>query len=262
MFRGSSFCKYVCPVGQFNFVVSTLSPSEVRVKERGVCAGCDTHDCIRGNDRARGCELRLFQPTKSGNMDCTFCLDCVRACPSHNVALLPRERPRSIEALMNRSDVAALAAVMVFGAFVNAAGMLERLASVVVEPLRFALFIVAGAVLLPALCIGVCVMANAAFLPRERVRETALRSVRALVPVGTAMWAAHVFVHIAPASTATTTLRQIDILMLDAGILATVFALWKIAGRHSIPWLVLATALYAAGVWILFQPMRMPGMSM
>ena len=29
----------------------------------------------------RGCELALVQPRKVGNMDCTFCMDCVRACP-------------------------------------------------------------------------------------------------------------------------------------------------------------------------------------
>src|SRR5437899_6278588 len=35
-----------------------------------------------------GCELRLFQPRKSGNMDCTFCLDCAHACPHDNVGVL------------------------------------------------------------------------------------------------------------------------------------------------------------------------------
>jgi cytochrome c oxidase assembly factor CtaG len=32
-FRGASFCKYVCPIGQFHFVASTLSPAEVRVQD-------------------------------------------------------------------------------------------------------------------------------------------------------------------------------------------------------------------------------------
>ena len=30
VFAGASFCKYVCPIGQFNFVTSTLSPLEMR----------------------------------------------------------------------------------------------------------------------------------------------------------------------------------------------------------------------------------------
>ena len=38
-----------------------------------------------------GCELRLFQERKVGNMDCTFCLDCIQACPYDNVGI--RLRP-------------------------------------------------------------------------------------------------------------------------------------------------------------------------
>ncbi len=76
VFKGASFCKYVCPIGQFHFVHSLVSPLQVKVREPAVCGSCSTHDCIRGNDRQRGCELHLFQPKKLGNFDCTFCLDC------------------------------------------------------------------------------------------------------------------------------------------------------------------------------------------
>ena len=34
LFRGASFCKYVCPIGQFNFVQSLVSPLEVKVRDR------------------------------------------------------------------------------------------------------------------------------------------------------------------------------------------------------------------------------------
>ena len=47
-FKHASFCKCVCPIGQFNFVASTLSPFEVKVREQDVCAACQTKDCIRG----------------------------------------------------------------------------------------------------------------------------------------------------------------------------------------------------------------------
>ncbi|MEI9975836.1 MAG: 4Fe-4S binding protein [Ignavibacteriota bacterium] len=88
IFRGASFCKYVCPIGQFHFMHALVSPFEVRVREAAVCGSCRTHDCIRGNEQQRGCELHLFQPKKLGNFDCTFCLDCVQACPEQNVAIL------------------------------------------------------------------------------------------------------------------------------------------------------------------------------
>ena len=88
LFRGASFCKYVCPIGQFNFVQSLVSPLEVKVRDPDVCTTCRTQDCIRGRDEIPGCELELFQPRKSSNMDCTFCLDCVHACPHENVGIL------------------------------------------------------------------------------------------------------------------------------------------------------------------------------
>ena len=98
-FRGASFCKYVCPIGQFHFVQSLASPREVRIRSASVCNTCSTHDCIKGNEQYRGCELDLFQPRKNGNMDCTFCLDCVRACPHDNVGLLRAvERRQQVEA--------------------------------------------------------------------------------------------------------------------------------------------------------------------
>ena len=95
VFTGASFCKYLCPIGQFNFVASTMSPLELRVKDAGTCRTCRTADCIKGRRApeapdvvlARGCELRLFLPSKVGNMDCTLCLDCVHACPHDNIAL-------------------------------------------------------------------------------------------------------------------------------------------------------------------------------
>jgi cytochrome c oxidase assembly factor CtaG len=88
LFRGASFCKYLCPIGQFNFVQSLVSPLEVKARDPAICASCRTKDCIRGRDGIPGCELHLFLPRKASNMDCTACLDCVHACPHDNVGLI------------------------------------------------------------------------------------------------------------------------------------------------------------------------------
>jgi hypothetical protein len=45
LFKHASFCKFVCPIGQFNFVASTLSPLEVKVLEPETCSACATKDC-------------------------------------------------------------------------------------------------------------------------------------------------------------------------------------------------------------------------
>ncbi|MGH8311546.1 MAG: 4Fe-4S binding protein, partial [Steroidobacteraceae bacterium] len=141
LFKHAAFCKFVCPIGQFNFIASTASPLEVRARSLEVCADCATKDCIRGrraenSDEVvqRGCELALYVPLKSGNLDCTFCLDCVHACPHDNVALATRlpaselfDDPRrsGIGKLSLRSDFAALVVLFTFGALLNAFGMVS-----------------------------------------------------------------------------------------------------------------------------------------
>jgi len=131
-FRGAAFCKYVCPIGQFNFVHSLLSPLEVKVRNPSVCTNCRTHECIRGTNDVTGCEMGLFQPRKLSNMDCTFCLDCVHACPHENVGILiglPGEdlwedpARGGVGRFWKRPDLALVVVVLLFGALANAGAM-------------------------------------------------------------------------------------------------------------------------------------------
>ncbi|HLI77260.1 MAG TPA: cytochrome c oxidase assembly protein, partial [Acidobacteriaceae bacterium] len=232
LFRGASFCKYVCPIGQFHFVTSLVSPREVRVRSTAVCQTCSTYDCIRGNQHSRGCELFLFQPKKSSSLDCTFCLDCVKACPHDNVSLLPVAPAAtlthdpyrsSIGRLSKRTDLAALALLIVFGAFVNAAGMTapvlaweHRLHAALgphAMPFIVAAFILCGAVVLPALAVALCAALN------HRGLDTARRFVFTLVPLGIAMWAAHLLFHFAIALRLPLAIPPTQTLLLDAGLL-------------------------------------------
>ena len=140
VFSGATFCKYLCPIGQFNFVASTMSPLELHIKEESTCRSCRTADCIKGRRQPdapqvvvqRGCELGLFLPLKVGNMDCTFCLDCVQACPHDNIALTTRlpgmeladpRRRSGVGWLARRPDIAGLAVLFVFGGMLNAFAM-------------------------------------------------------------------------------------------------------------------------------------------
>src|SRR5262249_59188874 len=93
---------------------------------------CRTKECIRGSDDIQGCQLHLFLPRKSSNMDCTFCLDCVHACPHDNIGILSEPPGKSLwhdtfrsglGRFSKRPDLAALIVVLAFGGFVNAAGM-------------------------------------------------------------------------------------------------------------------------------------------
>jgi hypothetical protein len=228
LFRGASFCKYVCPLGQFNFVASLVSPLEVRVRNPETCTTCQTKDCIKGrptrpisqptNPQLPGCELWLFQPRKTGNMDCTFCLDCARACPYDNVGLSPRlpaselwvDPQRSgIGRFSRRPDLAALAVLFAFGALLNAFGMVtpvyavqDWLAGVLdtrSEALVLALLFIVGLGVLPCLLLGTAGWLSrrwtgpAAGQPSLRVWVT--RYAFALVPLGFGVWLAHYGFH-------------------------------------------------------------------
>ena len=216
LFRGASFCKYVCPIGQFQFVASLVSPLEVKIRHADICASCKTHDCLRGNERQRGCEMDLHLPRKSGNLDCTFCLDCVRACPHENIGImavapgmnLVRDNLRSsIGRLSRRLDIAALGLVFVFAAFANAAFMTAPVAAFeenlatrlgLDSSLQVTRVLLFGAlVLVPGiLAVFAANVSRVASRPRVSSRELLCRFSLLLVPLGAAMWAGHFLFHL------------------------------------------------------------------
>jgi ferredoxin len=224
LFKHATFCKYICPIGQFNFLAATVSPLEVQVRDLHVCSGCHTKDCIRGRHAPdadlvilqRGCELALFQPSKFGNMDCTFCLDCVHACPQDNIGILSRlpaselmvDPQRSgVGYFSKRKDIAALTLVFCFGALMNAFGMvspvyvvetwLSRLLHVQhlapVLGLLFTLFLVVE----PAILLGAAAWVTRSWAGVRRAwLPLIIRYTYCLVPLGFGMWLAHYGYHL------------------------------------------------------------------
>jgi cytochrome c oxidase assembly factor CtaG len=208
VFRGGTFCKYVCPIGQFNFVQALVSPLEVKVRDPQVCLTCRNKDCLRGRDGIPGCELHLFPPHKTGNLDCTFCLDCIHACPHENIGIsarLPaselwRDAFRSgVGRLHLRTDWAALVLVLVFGAFANAAGMVAPVVAWRDEYPSFwtnIVFYALALVALPLLLAGCAAAVSRRWGGLSAsVVETATRFSFALVPLGFAMWLSHYSFH-------------------------------------------------------------------
>jgi len=124
--------------------------------------------------------------------------------------------------------------------------------------------------------------------------------VMALLPLGFSMWVAHFVYHLLTGGSAIVPvikraardvgisllaspdwssvgamvpvdwLTSVQILLLGAGLLLTLYVCWRTAfgfTRHTrnafgllLPWAVFAIALYVTGVWIVLQPMQMRGM--
>jgi hypothetical protein len=120
--------------------------------------------------------------------------------------------------------------------------------------------------------------------------------------MGLAMWAAHLLFHLitgwatldpalhqaaadfgwhlfAPARWVTeqpllpaNTLLSVQLLLLDAGLLMTLYLGWRLARQWAksagrailllLPWATMVAIAYATGVWIMLQPMQMRGVMM
>jgi ferredoxin len=325
LFKHASFCKFVCPIGQFNFIASTLSPLEVKVRDQEVCTSCQTKDCIRGRRAPssdlvviRGCELALFQPRKVGNMDCTFCLDCVHACPHDNVGILSRlpgselltDPIRSgIGYFSRRKDLAALAIVFTFGALLNAFGMVSPVYAVErwlgkllhvrqeapVLGVIFAFFLI----LEPVVLLGFAAWWTRAWAGiQSGWMPLMVRYTYGLVPLGFGMWLAHYGFHflsglytIIPVTQSAVaslgfsflgeprwTLRglpadivlAIEIGFLLLGLAGSLLVTYGLAEDDSAekpvrafaPWAMICLVLWAASMWLMFQPMEMRAMLM
>jgi hypothetical protein len=133
-------------------------------------------------------------------------------------------------------------------------------------------------------------------------RELFCRFSHALLPLGLAMWTAHLLFHLitgwatlgpglhqaatdfgwhflGPAQWGmalpllpANSMLSVQLLVLDAGLLLTLYLGWRLAQQWTaragrallllLPWATIVAGTYAAGVWILLQPMQMRGMIM
>jgi polyferredoxin len=304
-FKGAAFCRHVCPIGQFHFVHAMVSPLEVRVREPEVCATCQTKDCLRGRYEApaplllrtgeapvlaapgqalgrsglvqRGCELGLYLPRKEGNLDCTFCMECIHACPHDNIGIVARspvnefrhaEVRSGVGRIQDRLDLAALATLLVFAAFLNALGMVAPVFALEAwflgllgvesrQPFLAAFFLVGLGILPLAFLAPTGWLSQRLSGSPRTVRQQTTRYLWGLVPLGFGMWTAHYLFHLLiggwtlvpviqtylrdlglPAGdprwglgavVPESWLFPITLLLLQGGLAGSLFALWRIA---------------------------------
>jgi hypothetical protein len=167
-------------------------------------------------------------------------------------------------------------------------------------PVTAFLFLVA-LVLAPALLVEAAVLAGRSLAQMAKPgTELFCRFALALLPLGVATWGAHVLFHLSatwstawpvaqrasndigfgwlgtPQWTAASpafapdTMLAIQMLLMDGGLLLSLYVGWSVARactdrpRNGIlllaPWAAVAAMLYAAGVWVFLQPMQMRGM--
>jgi len=285
LFKNASFCKYLCPIGQFNFIASTLSPREVSFIDEKICQNCTTHECIKGGDHKRGCETNLFIPKKIGNLDCTFCLDCKDACPHQNVKIsnvtygqeLSMTTHRSgLGKLSNRTDWLSFIGVFTIGGLLNAFMMIDR-ERMLRDFLKSVLFIQNDFFI--TVFIFLLALAPLFFLIKNSHQETR-ELIPSLIPLGFSIWFSHYSFHLLtglftfipliikdsnwPIHLLGIPLRVVTPIQfgfLFLGLVASVITSTKITSRRSllIKWNLFLAFLFLLAVWITSRPMEMRG---
>lgn len=241
LFPAGTFCRFVCPLGNFNFTFASASPTQIAAVDPEVCSSCVHKPCLHGRETYSaeaqgrgeaafiplseithpngqgyfpGCETELFVPTIVSNMDCTGCMNCVRACPFDNVALSVRapglEWGREPWSRRGRLPVMLMGILLTFWGLLNAIAMIgpyyaaaEWLSGALGtrnEALLLALIF--GGVTLAGLSLTalMCILADrlggvGGRLDWRAVQKALMRWGYVLLPLGFGFWAAHYLFH-------------------------------------------------------------------
>mgnify|MGYP001043456515 CR=1 FL=1 len=250
LFAESPFCKYLCPLGSFNFAAASISPLQITARQATVCRTCVGKECVNGSATVSGCGTELFVPLLASNRDCTFCLDCARACPYDNVALTTRSPLRELvaDAWPRRWDVSFLALVFAFLGLSNAFGMTPPIYSLLTalavrlpwaDEALLLLFVLAVLDLgLPAvLGLGAAALSRHLAGRDEPLRVSLARFVPAVMPLAVAIWLAHYGFHFATAALAVIPLTQQ--FLLDHGLtFAGLRPAWQLGPLVPMAWLL------------------------
>lgn len=99
LFRGQSWCRYLCPMGKIIGSAATLSMIELR-PDLGKCRTCRTFPCKKGTESAAGCPVYLGAFNIKNNIDCLLCGRCLSLCDRDS----PRLNLRSpfVELIINK----------------------------------------------------------------------------------------------------------------------------------------------------------------
>jgi polyferredoxin len=251
LFPAGTFCRHVCPLGNFNFALASVSPTQVATVDPDVCDRCVHKPCLHGRitdvaegearwrdaagalrgavdgprkaafvpladvvapngvGRFPGCETGLFVPTITSTMDCTLCLNCVRACPYDNVAV--RLRPPWFEVVRNGWRHRGGRSAWAMGVALAWWGMLNAFAMVppffaAADAVARALGTRSEALVLAVLFAGVTLVGGAATLAAAWLADRAggargglgaafERWAIVVVVLGVGFWAAHYLFH-------------------------------------------------------------------
>lgn len=194
VFEQRAFCTYICPIGGFTGIYAKTAPVEVRAIDKSICAAHQPKTCYQV------CPWGVYPVALTDSAACGLCMECLRACPSDNLALsirpfgddLVRARPP------RKLDEAFFASVMLGSALTFAAvftgpwGALKNASYAIGSPM-WGLYVLGFFTLNLAILPGAYTLS--VWLSQDRtakysLRETISSQAQALLPLGLSAWIA------------------------------------------------------------------------
>lgn len=126
IYQGRAFCSHICPIGGFIGLYAQAAPLELRTKRVEDCAVHSQKTCFQV------CPWGQYPLALKTSMDCGLCMECLRVCPTDNIALNLRPFGADLSKRVNRSvsqtllGLIMLASVLVYTAsFLGSFGWLK-----------------------------------------------------------------------------------------------------------------------------------------
>jgi ferredoxin len=194
IFERRSFCNYVCPIGGFTGLYAQAGPVEVRVKDAAVCAAHAEKTCYTA------CPWGQYPLALKSSANCGLCMECLRACPSDNLAVNLRPWGSDLgPKTHHKLDGAFLGLVMLASALIDSAiflgpwGKLKLAAYQIGSPdwwIFAAAFLTFGLVLLPGLYALAVWIGNLWGSEKKPLRKALADQGQVLIPLGLMGWIA------------------------------------------------------------------------
>lgn len=201
IFRQRAFCNYVCPVSGFLSLYAMTSTVEVRAKDAVVCKKCTDKSCLAGNEKGWGCPWMMYPSKMDRNNYCGLCMECIKTCPHDNMTI--NARPFAADTNLKGYDEAWKAFIMLvlagtysviylgpWGVFKDWANFTESGAYLPFLGYAAGLWALALAVVPGIYALAVWIGRRMAGAPAGPWRESFLKMVYPIVPLGLIVWIA------------------------------------------------------------------------
>jgi len=218
VFKGRSFCRYVCPIGGLIGLYSMFSPLELRNRCLEVCRNHKEKECIKGTVKSYPCPMFVTPMTLDRNNYCNFCSECSKGCSQDNIVIRFRSFAKDLwVSAKGYADEAYLAMVILgisiivtgemvepWHTWMDVAGRAIPYAKIgltnhaALEKITFLIVMTAGSLIVPLLLLllaSIIIKKTTGPEPSLGLKDTMVHFAYMFIPVGLSMHLAHNISH-------------------------------------------------------------------